>query len=208
MTVKNDRLQQAYNLQSKDDVLDLYRDWAETYEQDMTEQLSYVGPKINVEILCDHVTDPDANIIDIGCGTGLAGIQLAERGFRTFDGLDLSAEMLSVARRKNVYRALYEGDLTKTLPLADNLYDAAISIGTFTEGHVRPDGLKEVLRIIRPGGIACISINERIYLSHGYERAFADFKAQQLCKIVEIRDTEYVPAENIGAKTAVLEVLS
>ena len=40
----------------------------------------------------------DSKIIDFGCGTGLAGEQLAIVGFKTIDGNDGSEEMLEIAR--------------------------------------------------------------------------------------------------------------
>ena len=40
----------------------------------------------------------DSKIIDFGCGTGLAGEQLAVVGFTTIDGNDGSEEMLEIAK--------------------------------------------------------------------------------------------------------------
>lgn len=44
-------------------------------------------------------------IIDLGCGTGLAGVAL-HNGETVFDGVDISANMLKTARIRNVYRSL------------------------------------------------------------------------------------------------------
>jgi predicted TPR repeat methyltransferase len=56
-------------------------------------------------------------VIDIGCGTGLAGQALTGHGFTIIDGLDYSAEMLKVAAGHGIYRKLIEADLTKSLDL-------------------------------------------------------------------------------------------
>jgi hypothetical protein len=48
------------------------------------------------------------------------------RGFTTFDGLDLSTDMMAEASRRNIYREFIVADLTTALPLADASYRAAI----------------------------------------------------------------------------------
>ena len=42
-------------------------------------------------------------ILDIGCGTGLIGKYLAQKGFKHMVGLDVSPMMLAKARSKGVY---------------------------------------------------------------------------------------------------------
>ena len=42
-------------------------------------------------------------ILDIGCGTGLIGKYLAQKGFKHIVGLDVSTMMLAKARTKGVY---------------------------------------------------------------------------------------------------------
>ncbi len=48
---------------------------------------------------------------DLGCGTGRIGTWLSGRGIAAIDGVDVTPEMLAVARGKNAYRKLIEGDL-------------------------------------------------------------------------------------------------
>ena len=58
-----------------------------------------------------------------------------------------------------VYRDLIEADLTHPLVIDDDTYAGAVSVGTFTRGHVGPAALAEVVRIVRSGGRAAIGIN-------------------------------------------------
>ena len=44
----------------------------------------------------------------MGCGTGLVGLYLAEKGFSKIDGIDASPGMLDMARDKDVYDNLEE----------------------------------------------------------------------------------------------------
>ena len=50
----------------------------------------------------------DAAILDMGWGTGLIGVKLAEKGYTNIDGVDASPGILDVARQKNIYKNLDE----------------------------------------------------------------------------------------------------
>jgi SAM-dependent methyltransferase len=197
-------LDKAYDRKNNDEVVDLYSEWAETYDDELKSN-SYVAPERGVALFAEHVTDRDARIVDIGCGTGLVGRFLAARGYTAIDGLDISAEMLSQARGKGDYTNLFEADLTKAIDVADATYDAAISVGTFTHNHVGPSGLDEVLRIVKPGGVASITVNADAYIADGYAEKFDTLVADGVCSIVEQRDEEYIIARGIRSLIVVLE---
>ena len=81
----------------------------------------------------------------MGHGTGLVGEELHQRGYKNIDGIDLSADMLSVAKAKDIYGSLYKsavGSLEcKDLCVAAKLYGTAISVGVFTSKHVGIESL-------------------------------------------------------------------
>lgn len=197
-------LDKAYDRKTKDEVVDLYSEWAETYDDEL-ESNSYVAPERGAAVFAEHVTDRKARIIDIGCGTGLVGRILAAGGFSGIDGLDISVEMLSQAQRKGGYNKLFEADLTGAIDVADATYDAAISVGTFTHNHVGPSGLDEVLRIVKPGGIASVTVNGDAYIADGYRAKFETLAADGVCTIVEQRDEEYIIARGIRSLIVVLK---
>jgi predicted TPR repeat methyltransferase len=199
-------LERAYALDGADAVRDLYRDWATDYDADTVDRLGYVAPGIAVDIFAGHMDARDARVIDVGCGTGLAGVALREAGFTAIDGLDISPDMLAEARGKTVYQDLFEGDLTARLEVADNTYAGAVSVGTFTHGHVGPSGLAEVLRIVRPGGIVTVTVNEGVYDSEGYEPALLGLARKGVAELVEARRTDYLVNEGIGAMVVTLKV--
>ena len=129
-------LVRAYALQTDDESRALYRDWAETYDNTMLQGLNYQSPALVAGLLAQHLPDRQAQILDIGCGTGLGGQALAEHGFQCIDGLDVSPEMMKVAGRRGVYRQFLTADLNAPLPLANSSQDAMSCCGTFTHGHV------------------------------------------------------------------------
>ena len=195
--------EKAYDRKDKDEVADLYRQWAETYDDELADK-DYVAPARGAAVFAAHVEDRRARVIDIGCGTGLVGRYLAEYGFDTIDGLDLSAEMLARAKAKGVYRNLLQADLTGPVDVDDGAYDAAISVGTFTHNHVGPCGLDTVLRIVKPGGIASVTVNGDAYVADGYRAKFDALVAEGRCTIVEERDEEYIVAHGTRSRIVVL----
>ncbi|WP_137109827.1 class I SAM-dependent methyltransferase [Rhodobacter sp. SY28-1] len=148
-------LDEAYQIDGPDGARRMYGDWAPTYDESFGAAWGYIAPREIAAILAAEV-GPEAEILDIGAGTGLVAEHL--RG-RLVDALDITPEMLEVARPKGVYRNLILGDLTQTLDIPDAAYDAVISCGTFTHGHVGPECFPELLRITRPGAVfACGTI--------------------------------------------------
>jgi SAM-dependent methyltransferase len=149
MTDASYDLDEAYEINGPEDARRMYGDWALTYEHSFAEAWGYIAPREIAAILRAEVPET-AEILDIGAGTGLVAEHL--RGL-TVDALDITPEMLDIARPKGLYRSLFLGDLTGKLDLSDAGYDAIVSCGTFTHGHVGPECFPELLRITRPGAV-------------------------------------------------------
>ena len=174
---KKPDLEGAYSLQSPEDSLRLYADWAKTYDEDFAARRDYRYPAVVAAHFASLATPEDAPVLDIGCGTGLVGVALRRLGAWRLDGLDISPEMLEIARAKGVYANLAAGDLTARLDLPDAAYGGLISAGTFTHGHVGPEALDELMRVARPGALCVIGVNEAHYQAHGFAAAFARLAA-------------------------------
>jgi len=146
-----------------------YDDWAKTYDADV--DVNYGMPAMVAEILRQAVAsrpdlaaiaEPDARIVDAGCGTGAVGAELAKVGWTNLHGVDLSDEMLKLAEERGVYRSL-TGGVDLTAPFDDALAGSADAVtigGVFTVGHVPPDALRNVATIVRPGGVLAISVRD------------------------------------------------
>ncbi len=168
-----DRVERARRIAGPKDALAVYRDWARDYDRDIAGELNFIGSDRIAELLAEHLPDRTAHIIDLGCGTGLVGHALQQLGFSHLDGLDLSPEMLAVARRKAVYAQTLQANLLEPLDLPDCAYNAAISAGTFTTGHVDATALPEIMRILRPGGILACVIADAVWQEGGFASAFS-----------------------------------
>jgi SAM-dependent methyltransferase len=104
--------------------------------------------------LCGDVSGLD--VIDLGCGEGYCSRELAGRGARSVTGVELSGEMVQLARAQEgelrqgiTYR---QGDVTR-LDDADASYDLAV--GVFVYNYVTAGEMlasfREVRRVLRPG---------------------------------------------------------
>ncbi|MGE3182661.1 MAG: class I SAM-dependent methyltransferase [Phycisphaerae bacterium] len=109
---------------------DGYGEWADSYE-------ATVPDEMDIRLLARLTPENWKNITaaaDLGCGTGRIGGWLKSNGVTTIDGIDLTPEMLKLARVKNVYRTLREGDVSRTA-FADASYDLAIA--SLMDEHIR-----------------------------------------------------------------------
>ena len=91
----------------------IYKSWANKYEDDVINLAGYVGHLITSELLLSYLRNTRAKILDAGCGTGLVGEILNNNEFKNLIGVDFSQEMLNIAKQKNVYQSLDLVDLTK-----------------------------------------------------------------------------------------------
>ena len=161
-------LARAYALEDREQALALYRDWAATYDRTMLEGLGYLTPHRTALLLARHVPDRRTTVLDVGSGTGLAGVELATLGFSALDGVDISPEMLAVASARAIYRKLFEADLTGPLPMGDGAYGAMICTGTFTHAHVGARCLDELMRCLAPGGVFACTIHSDVLGPAGF----------------------------------------
>ncbi|MEL6278314.1 MAG: class I SAM-dependent methyltransferase [Pseudomonadota bacterium] len=158
----------AYNLQTPEDNLRLYSDWADTYDQGFAHRTGYRSPKVIADAYL--AAGGGWPLLDAGCGTGLVAEHLPAHA--TIDGLDLSPEMLETARAKGRYRNLIEADLTGELPLQDAQYLGLVSAGTFTHGHVGPEALHELMRVLKPGAACALSGNAAFFEKANFKATF------------------------------------
>ena len=66
-------------------------------------------------------------------------------------------------RAKGAYDRLAEGDLTARLPFEDARFAGCVCAGVFTTGHVGAEGLDELLRVLRPGGVLVLTVKDRTW---------------------------------------------
>lgn len=181
----------AYHLDDEASMVDFYRKWAADYDHQMLDELGYTSPTKIAQQLIRYLPDTQSTVFDIGCGTGLTCVFLAEKGYTNLDGIDLSPDMVRVASERGIYRELLVGDVNQALERNDESYDAVISSGTFTHGHVGPEPLDEIFRILKPGGILACTIHQDLWTSMGFEEKLAALAAKGIASPVSCEMDSY-----------------
>lgn len=103
------------------------------------------------------------NVLEIGPGSGYLGLEWLKHTQGTIlTGLDISADMISVARRNaSQYRltgkTVYIESSASVLPFDQETFDAVFSCRSLHEWFDDPQTFAEIWRVLRPGGCMFIS---------------------------------------------------
>src|SRR5712691_10965541 len=81
-----------------------YREWVPSYETTVEDEMDLAL----LEALESAPWTAMAHAADLGCGTGRTGTWLRARGVAQLDGIDLTPEMLAMARSRGIYDHLAE----------------------------------------------------------------------------------------------------
>ena len=171
----DDALARVYAAKSPDEIAAAYADWAASYDRD-TIRDGYHLPFTIAAWVARHVPPGAAPLLDAGCGSGLSGPVLAALGYAAVEGLDLSDEMLALAKSRGSYDRLVKAELGKPLPWADGHFAAFLSTGVFTAGHAPASALDELVRVTRPGGFAVFTVRDTILHAGGFRDKFDELE--------------------------------
>lgn len=177
--MKKISLEDAYSVETPDDSVQLYKDWADSYDEDFIAATGYVAFQQAAAFFLKQAERPAGPVLDVGCGTGAVGSVLRDGGVDVLDGIDISQEMLDQAGKKKtrngaaVYSRLIQADLTGTIAIEDDYYAGIVSAGTFTHGHLGPECLDELWRVAAPGAVCSIGVNAAHFDSQGFAEKFS-----------------------------------
>jgi predicted TPR repeat methyltransferase len=119
------------NTAPRDYVESLFDAYAAKFEEDLVGNLAYEAPEILSKIMVDNQLGRSlGSILDLGCGTGLAGVAL-KPFCSNLEGVDLSNSMVEKAQQKNIYNKLTHVDITEYLSEAELDFDYFICTDVF-----------------------------------------------------------------------------
>jgi ubiquinone/menaquinone biosynthesis C-methylase UbiE len=140
-----------------------------------------------------HITiEKHDTILDVGCGGGrtvhkLAAIATEGKVY----GIDYSEESVAAARRTNeqwieVGRVEIRHASVSHLPFSDDMFDLATAVETHFFWPDLPADMREVLRVLKPGG-------KLIIIAEGYKGGKYDKRMQKLIeKFVELTNMAFL----------------
>jgi len=145
----------------EEDVIGGYGRWAGSYDD--TPNPLVLQEEIAMRVLLDAVVPGDA--LDAACGTGRHARHLATRGHRVI-GVDASPDMLARARAAAPDVEFRAGDLT-ALPFADARFDLVVCALALTHCETLTAPVRELARVVRPGGRLVVSDFHPVQLAIG-----------------------------------------
>jgi len=188
-----------YKLTSKDKVLKYYDDWTKNaqFNQDMIDW-DYTAPVNTVQLIDKYIHNKNIKILDAGCGSGLAGIELKKRGYTNIHGVDFSQSMLNLIPN-NIYQTVELIDLNEPLKYEDNDFGAIICVGTFTYGHVKAHALDEFIRVTNKNGYICFTINEGIYTEYKFDKKINELSKNKSWEVLNLSKSSYIVNKDVDA---------
>lgn len=132
------------------------------------EAIDKVGLWNSEKIIFNKYISKNDKILDIGCGAGRTTINLYKEGYKNIIGLDLSSKLIEYANnyvnKNNLDINFINGDATK-LGFEDNTFDVVIfsfnGMQCIPGKHNRDSVLKEVYRVLKPGGLYIFTAHNR-----------------------------------------------
>ena len=103
-----------------------------------------------------------ADVLELGCGTGLVLERVAEVARRA-QGIDLSPGMLGLARERGLH--VVEGSVT-ALPFADASFDLVFSVKVLPHVQDIRRAIAEAARVTRPGGYLALELYNPLSLRY------------------------------------------
>lgn len=143
-----------------DYVASLFDDFAETFDNQLVENLEYRAPSalraVYDEALAGGSKDKKS-IVDLGCGTGLSGEAFADIS-KQMVGIDLSPKMLEKARLRDLYDRLIADDISHSLQILATEFELAICVDTLLYIGDLLSTLTEITKSLSAGGVFAFTV--------------------------------------------------
>jgi len=116
----------------------------------------------NGKISCCDIAEqlkglPFEALLDVGCGTGFLIDMLAKQRAAGYFGVDLSDEMIRVAKGKGIHGAQFVVGSADALPYPDESFDIVACSQSFHHYPYPEKAMREARRVLKPGGLYILS---------------------------------------------------
>jgi predicted TPR repeat methyltransferase len=171
----------------------LFNQYADRFDTDLVVTLRYQAPALVAALIARWgVVEGSADLLDLGCGTGLSGAALKPFA-RTMDGVDLSPGMVAKAKARGIYDTLAVAEAEAFLAAAARSWDivAAVDMLNYigelarifraTAAQLRPGGL--FAGTVEKRGEGGQALSEMRRYRHGEDHVRAALDAAGLCLV-------------------------
>ena len=116
----------------------------------------------NGKISCSNIAEqikavPYKALLDVGCGTGLLIDILTKQKAARYCGVDLSDEMIRVAKSKSITGAEFLVGSADRLPYPDESFDIVTCSQSFHHYPYPEKAMQEAMRVLKSGGLYILS---------------------------------------------------
>lgn len=184
----------AQSAATSEEVAALYDTWASggDYDRDV-DSWGYVAPAQIAEMTTVALARTPGEVLDAGCGTGKVGVELAQRGIHDVVGGDFTPVSVEAARQRGVYTAVDHLDLNQPLRFDDERFAATVSAGVFTYVTDTDATLRELLRIVQPGGSVLFTQRTDLWDERDCDAIVSSLVADGLCSADVSEPLPYLP---------------
>jgi predicted TPR repeat methyltransferase len=138
-------------------VQSLFDQYASRFDQHLMGKLEYHTPELLLETVLAAAPGRKFDILDLGCGTGLCGVQFHPHAQRMV-GVDLSPNMLQIASDRRIYDQLVAGDVTAALLDRQDHFDLVLAGDVFVYVGDLGELFPAAARVLGPWGLFAFSI--------------------------------------------------
>ncbi len=140
----------------------LYERFSTFYDSNLVDELEYVVPeRLGEAIESVFPGRTDLKVLDMGCGTGLSGERLKPRAER-LEGIDLSADMIKRAQKRDLYDSLEVAEITAWLEASvleeKKRYDLIVACDTLIYFGDLSQVIQPASQLLKSGGAIAFSV--------------------------------------------------
>jgi predicted TPR repeat methyltransferase len=179
----------------------LFDQYAPRYDHALVEELAYCAPRLLRDAVDSVQTARGLPVrfrrmLDLGCGTGLAGEAFAACCDTMF-GIDLSPAMIAQARRKHLYSGLEVADLNEALEREQERADLIAAADAFVYLADLAPVCRAAARVLEPAGLFAFTtethegagavLGEKLRYAHSAGHVRAALEAARLSVLMLVR---------------------
>ena len=132
--------------------IERFDQWSSSYENSWLQRAFFDKTHKAALALAASIVHQPESVLDVGCGTG----RLLRRAYRYWPeaqliGVDPAQGMIEKAKLLTPNATFFTA-MAESLPLKDNSVDLAISTTSFHHWQDQAAGIREIARVLRPGG--------------------------------------------------------